>query len=520
MSTIASADKRPIKSLREQAFAKLDLKPYPRITTPPMDHQLVTTEHIHKQWEGRFDRGEKLEDVLVTVQGRIKSVREASKKLFFYDIEQNGRSIQVVASLQRCSRVIGDPVEFAKRNRVLLAGDIVRGSGFTGKTNTGEMSVFATHPIELLSPCLHTIPSKSGLVDPQKRFRNRYLDLLVNSHAKNNLRVRAQVLQYIRQFLDERQFMEVETPILSPSVGGAAARPFVTQSSTASFGDTPLFLRVAPELYLKQLVIGGLERVYEMGKQFRNEGMDADHNPEFTTCEFYQAYGNLDDLVRTTEELLYGMCRHINGSSSVYVYNDKQRLLVDMTPPFRQINVTEELRRCIPELPQKLNALQVLPELIEIARARNISAPKPHTIPRLLDRLIGHFIEPQCTQPTFLTHHPAIMSPLAKSASDGATAARFELFIAGKEFVNAYEELNDPNEQRSRFAAQVTDREAGDDEVPPMDRDFCDALEFGLPPTAGWGMGVDRVIALLSGSQHLRETIAFPIMRPDNDHSP
>ncbi|KAJ2785382.1 hypothetical protein GGI18_003350 [Coemansia linderi] len=515
MSTIASTDKRPIKAQREQTFAKIGLQPYPRYTPPPADHPMLKPAQIHAQWADQLEAGVKRPDLQLSVQGRIRSRREASKKLFFYDIEQDGRTIQVVVSQQRVVGCDGD--EFLSHNRALLSGDIVRAFGHFGKTNTGEASVFATQRLELLAPCLHTVPSRSGLVDTQKRFRNRYLDLLVN--GSQALRVRARVLRYIREFLEARDFVEVETPILSPNVGGASARPFVTQSA-AAFGDTPLFLRVAPELYLKQLVIGGMDRVYELGRQFRNEGIDADHNPEFTTCEFYMAYATLDDLMAATEDMLRGMAQEINDSTVVRAESseaDGGPVRIDFGSPFARIDVTEALYSSAPELKAlDINDPLAVPQLAAVLAARHITCPLPHTMPRLLDRLIGHYIEPQCTQPTFLLNHPAIMSPLAKSNdATNTTAARFELFVNGKEIVNAYEELNDPREQRQRFALQAADREAGDMEVPPFDSEFCDALEFALPPTAGWGMGVDRVVALLAGVRHLRETIAFPIMRPD-----
>ncbi|KAI8324556.1 lysyl-tRNA synthetase [Martensiomyces pterosporus] len=514
MSTIASSDKRPIKEQREQTFAKLNIVAYPRYTEAPEGYPLVTHELLHSRWGHAMDDGAKLTNVQVSVQGRIRSKREASKKLFFYDVEQNGHTVQVVASQARYAG--GEAGEFRALNRALLSGDIVRASGFVGKTGTGETSVFVTHELKLLAPCLHTIPSRSGLADTQKRFRNRHLDLLVNTKSKHALVARAKVLKYIRQFLDLRQFVEVETPVLSPQVGGASAKPF--QTKAAAFGEVDLFMRVAPELYLKQLVVGGMDRVYEIGKQFRNEGIDADHNPEFTTCEFYQAYATLEDLMRETEELLRGMSREVAGSTVVQaVGSGGETMDIDLGRPFKRIDVLEFLRKEIPELPIEFTTDEAKNQLVEILRARHIPAPKPHTTPRLLDRLIGHYIEPLCVQPTFLVGHPSIMSPLSKCADEEKTvSARFELFVNGKELVNAYEELNDPNEQRDKFRMQAAERDSGDEEVPPPDAAFCDALEFGLPPTGGWGMGVDRVVALLAGAKHLRETIAFPIMKPSS----
>ncbi|KAJ1728060.1 hypothetical protein LPJ61_004241 [Coemansia biformis] len=507
-----------VKEQREAAFASLGIDPYPRYVPPPAGHPLATPAQVHARWGPTMDRGARLADAQLTVQGRISSVREASRKLFFYDVEQDGQVVQVVASQ---ARVHGDPAEFRARSRALIVGDIVRASGFVGKTDSGETSVFATRLVELLAPCLRPIPHRSGLADTEKRFRSRHLDLLVNPRAKQSLRMRAQALQHIRAFLDARGFVEVETPVLSPSVGGASARPFTTTS--VAFGDTPLFMRVAPELYLKQLVIGGLDRVYEMGKQFRNEGIDADHSPEFTTCEFYQAYASLDDLMQMTEDMLRGMAVQLTGSTAVPVPGSgggsddgSSAPNLDFGPPFRRIDVLQALRKHVPELPESLDD-DALPDLQKIVACRHIPAPRPHTVPRLLDRLIGHYIEPDCVQPTFLVGHPAAMSPLAKCTdSVQTTAARFELFVNCRELVNAYEELNDPNEQRAKFRTQARERDQGDDEVPLPDAAFCDALESGLPPTAGWGMGVDRVVALLAGASHLRETIAFPVMRPTN----
>ncbi|KAJ2673748.1 hypothetical protein IWW42_002160 [Coemansia sp. RSA 1085] len=496
-----------IKEQREHEFKALGISPYPRYTEPPAGHPLVSHITVHSRWGQAMDNGAKLTNVQLTVQGRVVSKREASKKLFFFDIEQDKQTVQVVMSQ---ARYTGDTAQFRKLNRALMVGDIVRVSGFVGKTNTGETSVFATMLPELLAPCLRPIPLRSGLVDSEKRFRNRHLDLLVNPQAKHALQTRSRVLRHIRQFLDTRQFTEVETPILSPSVGGASARPFATQS--VAFDKTALYMRVAPELYLKQLVIGGFDRVYEIGKQFRNEGIDADHNPEFTTCEFYMAYAGLEDLMQMTEDLLREMARDIAGSTVLSLPDSTTS--IDLGPPFSRIDVTQRLREHVPELPAILDEGS-LPALQKILAKRQIPAVQPHTVPRLLDRLIGHYIEPGCVQPTFLYGHPAIMSPLAKCTSEEqSAAARFELFVNGKELVNAYEELNDPNLQREKFRAQAVERDQGDLEVPLPDSAFCDALETGLPPTAGWGMGVDRVVALLAQVAHLRETIAFPIMRP------
>ncbi|CAO3656817.1 unnamed protein product [Mucor hiemalis] len=364
--------------------------------------------------------------------------------------------------------------------------------------------------MKVLSPCIKDIP-RSSLKDPEKRFRARHLDLLVNSESARILRTRTQIIKFIRDFLDERDFLEVETPILSGMAGGANARPFETHAHAL---DMDMQLRIAPELYLKRLVIGGMDRVYEIGKQFRNEGIDADHNPEFTTCEFYQAYGNLEGLMSDTETLLSEMAKKICPNTDIV---SRSGDVIDFQKPFRRINVmdrlTSELGTSLAFLSQK----DPLDQLVSLCTQRGIKLSGPLTLSRVLDRLISDLIEPECIQPTFLYNPPLALSPLAKDTVDrnGQTvAARFELFVGGKEIVNAYEELNDPTEQRRRFRLQLQDRIDGDLEAPVPDEDFCEALEYALPPTAGWGMGVDRLVQLMTGATHIREVLAFPVMRP------
>ncbi|ORY02158.1 lysyl-tRNA synthetase [Basidiobolus meristosporus CBS 931.73] len=455
----------------------------------------------------------KLEEEAFTTAGRIISKREASSKLVFYDILQNGSTLQAVATRRYFE---GDNDEFAQINKTLHRGDIVKITGIPGKTNTGQMSVFITKEFELLSPCLHDLPLHTGLKDPEKRFRNRHLDFLVNREAVDILRNRAKIIQFIRQYFDSRSFLEVETPILSPKAGGAIARPFTTKAN--ALGDLDMHLRIAPELYLKQLVIGGIDRVYEIGKQFRNEGIDADHNPEFTTCEFYQAYTNMEGLFKTTEDILSGIVFNIKNSHVVEMDGpDSEKIPISFKPPYRRIYIVDELEN---QLGTKLPPFrdESIEMYLDLCHKHNVPLSKPYTIPRILDKLVSHFIEPMCVQPTFLCGHPMIMSPLAKAIDKGSEiTGRFELFVAGKEVVNAYEELNDPEDQRSRFSQQLKDRNSGDVESQLPDDAFCDALEYGLPPTGGWGMGIDRVCAMITGASHIRETLAFPTMKPITD---
>ncbi|KAI8071594.1 Lysyl-tRNA synthetase [Gongronella butleri] len=437
----------------------------------------------------------------MSLTGRIQSKRESSSNLIFYDVVHDGQVVQVVASRNRFE----NPDSFLSKNLDASRGDIMRFTGVVGKTNRGQISLFASD-LSVLTPCLHDIP-KTSIKDPEKRFRQRYLDMLVNQEPAAILRTRAKTIQFIRSFLDQRGFVEVETPTLAPNVGGASAKPFVT---TANALGMKLQLRIAPELYLKELVIGGLDRVYEIGKQFRNEGIDADHNPEFTTCEFYQAYGNLESLMNDTERMLSELVHHVSGTGSVM----KDGEAIHFDRPFAKIDVVDHLNKYFDLQLKSIASLTAL-ELKELCLQNNISTQAPYTEARLLDKIISHVIEPQCTQPTFLYNHPLSLSPLAKDyISQGQrVAARFELFVGKKEIVNAYEELNDPQEQRRRFENQQRDRQDGDMEAPIPDMAFCEALEYGLPPTAGWGMGVDRVVQLLTGSHHIREVISFPLIR-------
>ncbi|KAI8330236.1 hypothetical protein BC941DRAFT_456911 [Chlamydoabsidia padenii] len=474
---------------------------YPRFIKESIHGHYISSKDL-PYWECQLKNGEK-GDKVITLTGRILSKRESSAKLIFYDVLHNGETIQVVASQSRFDQ----PDKFLELNRSASRGDIFAFTGVMGKTKHGQLSVF-TNQLRLLTPCLHDLP-RSGLKDPEKRFRQRYLDMLVNPEPLAILRTRSRIIRFIRQFLDDRGFLEIETPVLASKAGGASARPFITQANALNM---PMQLRIAPELYLKQLVIGGLERVYEIGKQFRNEGIDADHNPEFTTCEFYQAYGNLDSLMTDTETMLSEMVQNIHGQKML----KKEGQIIHFDKPFKRINVVDYLDSYFGLQPTHSIASMDLSNLQRICELQNIPVGAPFTEARILDKIISHVIEPKCIQPTFLYNHPLALSPLAKEMTyghKGRVAARFELFISNKEIVNAYEELNDPSEQRTRFELQAKDRQLGDNEAPIPDSAFCEALEYGLPPTAGWGMGIDRVVQLLTDAHHIREVIAFPIVR-------
>ncbi|KAF9314495.1 hypothetical protein BG003_004113 [Podila horticola] len=499
----------PLKpAARLEELRRVGLTPYPRYQPPSIP--LAPIRDLVAQYEDTTENGTKDLTKKFSINARIYSKRESSSKLIWFDLIQDGHAIQAVFNRKSYS---GSHEEFEIAAKNFNRGDFVQLSGHVGKTKTGQLSVFITDGFELLAPCLHHIPTRSGLKDPEKRFRNRHLDFLVNREGLENLRKRSQVIKFIRHYLDSRQFLEVETPILSTQAGGANAKPFVTHANAL---DMEMHMRVAPELFLKQLVIGGADRVYELGKQFRNEGIDADHNPEFTTCEFYQAYANLDSLFEMTEDMLQEMAKNVTGSFTVpYKMSNEETVNLSFQKPFRKINIMETLEEKLgTPLPDLDN--EPIVELLKLCKDNKVFVSAPHTVPRIMDKLISTFIEPECTQPTFLWGHPLIMSPLAKDIkldSGRTVAGRFELFVAGKEIVNAYEELNDPIQQKGRFTKQQTDKENGDEEAQPMDQAFCTALEYGLPPTAGWGMGVDRVCQILTGSSHIRDVLAFPTMR-------
>ncbi|XP_059570016.1 lysine--tRNA ligase isoform X1 [Alligator mississippiensis] len=509
-----SVDPNQYYKIRSQAIQQLKgthEDPYPH----KFHVDVSLTDFIERY--SHLQAGDHLTDITLTVAGRIHAKRASGGKLIFYDLRGEGVKLQVMAN----SRFYKSEEDYVHVNNKLRRGDIIGVQGNPGKTKKGELSIIP-YEITLLSPCLHMLPHLHfGLKDKETRYRQRYLDLILNDSVRQKFITRAKIITYLRSFLDELGFLEIETPMMNIVPGGAVAKPFITYHNEL---DMNLYMRIAPELYHKMLVVGGMDRVYEIGRQFRNEGIDLTHNPEFTTCEFYMAYADYHDLMEITENLLSGMVKHITGSYKVTYHPDgldSQACEIDFTPPFRRVSMISELEKVLGEKLPAMNNFEseeTRKFFDAVCVERGVECPPPRTTARLLDKLVGEFLEVTCINPTFICDHPQIMSPLAKwHRSQQGLTERFELFVMKKEVCNAYTELNDPFWQRQLFENQAKAKAAGDDEAMFIDENFCTALEYGLPPTAGWGMGIDRLTMFLTDSNNIKEVLLFPAMKPEDN---
>lgn len=472
------------------------------------------------KFSNNLEAGEQRTEPIVSLAGRLYSKRAAGTRLVFYDLRGDGVKVQIIAEASKG----GDT--FLEQHALLRRGDIVGVIGTPGKSKKGEFSIFASE-VKLLSSCLHMLPkAENGLTDHEVRFRQRYLDLIVHQENREIFIRRSQIIKYVRRFLDDRDFLEVETPMMNAIPGGATAKPFKTYHEDLK---SDMFMRIAPELNLKMLVIGGMDRVYEIGRNFRNESIDRTHNPEFTSCEFYAAYLDYLDLMKITETMLSSMVKEITGDYVVTYHPDGKEgreVLMDFTPPFQRISMVSGLEECLrtelkdPSLtiPTDMEAESTRKFLDDLHIQIKLDCDEPRTVARLLDSLVGKFIEPGCVNPTFICDHPEIMSPLAKwhRTLPGMTE-RFELFANATELCNAYTELNDPAVQRDRFGMTQKDIKSGDEEAMVRDEDFCTALEYGLPPTAGWGLGIDRLTMMLTDNDSIKEVLLFPAMKPQGE---
>lgn len=488
----------PLTELIQQRIKKLQnlrnlgIEPYDGKFEPKNN-----TQQIFENF-GTYDKDRlEAEAITVSLAGRVILLRDFGRAVFSHIQDEKGK-IQIYLRKD----ILGESFSLIKN---LDIGDIIGVEGRLFRTKTNELTVEVSKFV-FLSKSLRPLPEKwHGLRDIEARYRQRYVDLIVNPHVKETFIKRQLVIKHIREFLESNGFLEVETPMMHTIAGGARAKPFKTYHEAL---DMELYLRIAPELYLKRLLVGGFERVYEIGKNFRNEGISTKHNPEFTMIEFYVAYKDYKWLMEFTESLLAYVVERVCGSLKVK-FGEYE---IDFTPPFKKISMYDALtERGVPE-----EILKDEEKALKWALERKIEIPKGSSLSKILDEIFKEVVEPELIQPTFIIDYPVELSPLAKRKRDNPELVeRFELFIAGREIANAFSELNDPIDQRDRFLKQLEERQKGDEEVPEIDEDFVRALEIGMPPAAGEGIGIDRLVMLLTDNQSIRDVILFPLLRPE-----
>jgi lysyl-tRNA synthetase class 2 len=457
-------------------------------------------ERTHKALE-IIDQFEQLQEQEVRVAGRMMSKRDQGKVIFAHIQDFSGR-VQIYIKRDDVGAEIFDLIS------KFDIGDIVGVQGTVFRTRRGEISIHA-QIVELLSKAMRPLPEKfHGLTNVEARYRQRYVDLIVNPDVREVFITRSKIIQAMRDFLDEREFLEVETPTLHNVAGGATAKPFITHHNTL---DLDLYLRIALELPLKRLIVGGFEKVYEIGRNFRNEGISIKHNPEFTMMELYQAYANYEDIMRLTEDMIAAITQRVHGTLEI-TYQDE---VLNFATPWRRLCILDGIREYSGV---DFNQITTDEEARAIALEKGLKIDAFLTRGKIINEFFEAYVEPRLIQPTFVTGHPVEISPLAKrNALNPEYTDRFEVFVYGRELGNAFSELNDPIDQRKRFEEQVAERAGGDEEAHMMDEDFIQALEYGLPPTGGLGIGIDRLVMFLTDSASIRDVILFPTMRPRED---
>ena len=460
----------------------------------------TTSDKLHAEYDSKDNEELEALGIEVTVAGRMMT-RRIMGKASFVTLQDVGGRIQLYVARDDLAEGIYNE-QFKKWD----LGDILGARGKLFKTKTGELSIHCTE-LRLLTKALRPLPDKfHGLADQETRYRQRYLDLIANEESRKTFQVRSQVMAGIRNFMVGRGFMEVETPMMQVIPGGASARPFVTHHNAL---DIDMYLRIAPELYLKRLVVGGFERVFEINRNFRNEGVSPRHNPEFTMMELYMAYADYKDLIELTESLFRTLAQDVLGNTQVQ-YGDE---VFDFGKPFEKLTMKEAIKKYRPET--DLNDLNDMGKAVAIAESIGIKVEKSWGLGRVVTEIFEETAESHLIQPTFITEYPAEVSPLARRNDQNPEITdRFEFFIGGREIGNGFSELNDAEDQAQRFADQVAAKDAGDDEAMFYDEDYVTALEHGLPPTAGLGIGIDRMVMLLTNSHTIRDVILFPAMRP------
>lgn len=493
-----AADENKLVAERRQKLQKIrdsQAVAFPNDARPSHQAQTLHTEYDNADEAALTAVGE------VSIAGRMMAKRIMGKASFTQ--LQDGSGARMQAYVARDELPEGVYADF----KTWDVGDIVFLRGYLFRTQTGELTIHARE-IRLLVKSLRPLPEKfHGLTDQETRYRQRYVDLIMNAQSREVFVTRSKIISYIRHFFENEGFLEVETPMMHPIPGGAAAKPFQTHHNTL---DMDLYLRIAPELYLKRLVVGGLERVFEINRNFRNEGISTRHNPEFTMLEFYQAYADYEDLMSLSEKLLRGLAQEVLGNTAV----DYQGTLIDFGKDFTRLPMREAVKQYLPEAAEILDDKAAMVALLK-SRFK-IDANESMAQGQLLTLLFEEGVEHQLIQPTFITQYPAEVSPLSRRNDENpAVTDRFELFIGGREIANGFSELNDAEDQAERFKAQVAAKDAGDDEAMHYDGDFVRALEYGLPPTAGQGIGIDRLVMLLTNSPSIRDVLLFPQMRPE-----